>query len=194
MFHNTPTSPHQGMVTPSQLEGSDIPSSSTPVSPLEFLEESMTPLPQHSRGAWGWWLRITAPPQPQSRLDARRREQLRRSHLLSFFLLVLLGAIVVLFPKAFIPELDFGLLGGLFLCSGIAIGSILLNHYRLMNAAASVFVIGIAVAIAFALLATPNGLGMQDLPTFDMFVIPIILAGILLPRRSPFLICSRLDY
>ena len=57
-----------------------------------------------------------------------------------------------------------------------------------MNAAASVLVVGIAAAIAFSLLATPNGLGMQDLPTFDMFVIPIILAGILLPKHTPFLI------
>src|SRR5882762_1468008 len=67
MFHNTPTSSHQGMVPPSQPEGSGIPSSSTPVSSLELLEESMTPLPQHPHGAWGWWLRMTAPPQPQSR-------------------------------------------------------------------------------------------------------------------------------
>ncbi len=190
MFHNTPTSPHQGMVLPSQPEDSDIPSSSTPVSPLKLVEESMTPLPQHPHGAWGWWLRITAPPQPQSRLDARTREQLRRSRLLSLFLLVLFGVIVVLFPKSFIPGLDLGTLGALILCSGICLGSTLLNRYRLMNAAASVFVVGIAAAIAFSLLATPNGLGMQDLPTFDMFVIPIILAGILLPKRAPFLICG----
>src|SRR2546429_5250194 len=145
MFHNnTPTSPHQGMVPPSQPEGSGTPSSSTLVSPLELLEESMTPLPQHPHGAWGWWLHMTAPSQPQSRLDARTREQLRRSRLLSLFLLVLFSVVVVLFPKSFIPRLDLGTLGGLFLCSGIGIGSILLNRHRLMNAAASVFVIGIA--------------------------------------------------
>src|SRR5438093_96043 len=86
---------------------------------------------------------FSTPSQPQSRLDARTREQLRRSRLLSLFLLVLFSVVVVLFPKSFIPRLDLGTLGGLFLCSGIGIGSILLNRYRLMNAAASVFVIGI---------------------------------------------------
>ena len=103
MFQNTPTSSHQENVPPSQPEGAGKPSLSLP---LELLEESMTPLPQYSHGAWGWWLRMTAPPQPQSHLDARMREQLRRSRLLSLFLLVLLGTIVVLFPKGFIPELD----------------------------------------------------------------------------------------
>ncbi|HEY4036370.1 MAG TPA: hypothetical protein VGL94_20625 [Ktedonobacteraceae bacterium] len=187
MFQNTPTSSHQENVPPSQPEGAGKPSLSLP---LELLEESMTPLPQYSHGAWGWWLRMTAPPQPQSHLDARMREQLRRSRLLSLFLLVLLGTIVVLFPKGFIPELDPSLFGALSVCSAIVIGSILLNRYGLMNAAASVLVVGIAAAIAFSLLATPNGLGMQDLPTFDMFVIPIILAGILLPKHTPFLIWS----
>jgi len=190
MFHNTPTSLHQGMVAPSQPKGSGTPSSSTPVSPLQFLEESMTPLPQHTHRAWRWWLHITAPPQPQSHLDARMRESLRRSHLLSIMILVLFVVLVMVLPKSFIPETDPGALGTILICCVIGIASALLNRRRLMNAAASVFVFGITVAIAFGPLATPNGLGMQDLPTFDLFVIPIVLASILLPRRTPFLIWS----
>lgn len=140
---------------------------------------------QQPHGVWGVWLRLTGPRGSQS-LDATGRERLRRSRLLSVLLAVTLLIVVVILPKGFIPVLDFGTFGAVTIAMLTLIICIPLNRAGQVNAAGAVFCVGVTVALAWSLLDTPNGLGMQDLPTYDLFALPIVIAGILLPRRAPF--------
>lgn len=139
-------------------------------------------------GPLGPWLRLTSPRPAGIAPDARGRELLRRSRLLSVLMLAIALIILVLFPKGFIPSLDLGTLGGEVLGVVILVTTALLNRAGRVTLAAAIFVGGIAVALALSLVATPGGLGMQDLPTYDLFVVPVVMAGILLPKGAPFVI------
>lgn len=141
-----------------------------------------TPEPQ---GIWGLWLRFTSPSRVQPR-DAAERERLRRSRLLSIMLAVALVVGLAILPKGFIPTRDYGTLGGVAIVALILLICIPLNHFGKINTAGTIYCAGVAVAIAWSLLYTPNGLGLQDLPTYDLFALPIVIAGILLPRSAPF--------
>ncbi len=143
------------------------------------------PPPPEPGGVWGLWLRLTGPSRPQSR-DAAGRERIRRARLLSVMLAVTLVVMLAIFPKGFIPVLDFGTFGGVAIAALTLLVCIPLNHAGKVNAAGVAYCIGVTLALAWSLLDTPNGLGMQDLPTFDLFSLPIVIAGILLPRRAPF--------
>jgi hypothetical protein len=149
--------------------------------------ESMLALPSEAepRGLWGFWLRLTGPGRQRTR-DAAARERVRRGRLLSVMLLVTLIVVIAIFPKGFIPVLDYGTFGGIAIILVTLLICIPLNHASRVTAAGTIFCIGVSLALAWSLLATPNGLGMQDLPTFDLFALPIVIAGILLPRRAPF--------
>lgn len=95
---------------------------------------------------------------------------------------------VAAFPKGFIPIIDPGALGAVTICALTLAICIPLNHTGHINAACVTFCIGAALAVAWGPPATPNGIGMEDLPTYDLFALPIVIAGILLPRRWPFFI------
>lgn len=143
-------------------------------------EESSEP-----RGLWAFWLRLTGPVEQPTR-DATGREMLRRARLLSIMLLVTLVVILGILPKGFIPVLDFGTFGGVTIAAVTLLVCIPLSRAGLVDWAGTTFCLGVTLALAWSLLATPNGLGMQDLPTYDLFSLPIVIAGILLPRRAPF--------
>lgn len=141
--------------------------------------------PDEARGPWGLWLRLTAPQAPPAS-DAAGREAFRRARLLSVMLLVTLVVMLAILPKGFIPVLDFGTFGGVTIAALTLIISIPLSRAGLVDYAGVAYCAGVTLALAWSLLATPNGLGMQDLPTYDLFSLPIVIAGILLPRRAPF--------
>jgi methyl-accepting chemotaxis protein len=100
----------------------------------------------------------------------------------------MLAVAVAAFPKGFIPVIDPGGLGAVTICALTLAICIPLNRAGRINAACIVFCIGAALAVAWGPPATPGGIGMEDLPTFDLFALPIVIAGILLPRRWPFFI------
>jgi hypothetical protein len=137
------------------------------------------------RGPWGAWLRLTMPRYaPQQLREPRVRERVRRARLLSTFLAAALVVGVVLIPKAFFPIVDPGTLSGVGLAMVLVVLCGILSRARQVTAAGLVFTSGVALALALSLIFTPNGLGMQDLPTFDLFAMPVVIAGILLPRRA----------
>jgi hypothetical protein len=133
------------------------------------------------------WLRLTGPRAGALSSDAAGRERLRRSRLLSVLTIVMLIVMVAAFPKGFIPILDPGTFGAVAICGITLILCIPLNRTGFVNAACAIFCTGVALALAWGPLATPGGIGMEDLPSLDLFALPIVLAGILLPRRWPFI-------
>jgi hypothetical protein len=117
-------------------------------------------------------------------LDARTRERLRRGQLLSILLLGTLGVLAFLVPRSFVAGVHPELLAGELLSLAITLASAILNRSGRVTAAGALFVLGTAAAIALSLLASPVGLDMANRVNFHFFVIPIILAGIVLPYRA----------
>jgi HAMP domain-containing protein len=134
-------------------------------------------------GLWGMWLRMTLPRlSPAVRRTPSGRDKMRRARVLSALLLTTVILLIVLIPKGFIPVVDDGTLGGVAIGTVIITIAIILCRSGRVTLAGSLFVAGGAAAVAFSLIATPGGLGLQDLPTYDLFAVPIVFAGVLLPR------------
>jgi methyl-accepting chemotaxis protein len=141
--------------------------------------------PERQSGLWGGWLRLTTPPLTGRLLATREREALRRSRLLSTLQLTAVILMAVLVPRGFLPVLDPGTLLGIAGFAIIVLASMVLNRRGHVLAAGSLFTGGLALAIAGSQLATPSGkIGFEDLAGYDLLVIPLIVASILLPSRA----------
>ncbi len=126
----------------------------------------------------GWWLRFTSWgwDQPQSQL--RARERTRRSQLLSWLLLGLIVADLLVIPLGIG---DTGtLIAVLVIMGGLAL-SAALNRRGLITVAGTVPMIVICLAIFFSLLTEPNGaLDLDAIPAYDLLVIAVIIASAVL--------------
>jgi hypothetical protein len=145
---------------------------------------------QYPRGVWGAWLRLTMPRvHAQAFLDAAVRERLRRAQILVTLLAATMVVIAILVPLSFFPYFNAGTLGGVVLGTIIIITCLILNRSNHVNAASTVYVLGVTLAIAIGQSIFPdNKIGLQDIEPFDLFVVPIVFAGILLPRIASILI------
>src|SRR5690348_2657831 len=140
--------------------------------------------PERQSGLWGRWLSLTTPRPTAALLTAREREYLRRSRLLSTLQLTAVILTALLTPRGFFPVLDPGTLLGVALFAAVVLVSIALNRQGRVAGAAALFTIGLALAIAGSQLATPSGkIDFEDLAGYDLLVIPLIIAGILLASR-----------
>jgi len=131
---------------------------------------------------WALWLRLTSPhvSSTSGLLNASARERLRRARLLSIFLLSALGVDLALAPEAArVPTLAYGVIGS----APIILVCCLLNRLGRVITASALFAAGVAASVAATQLLTPDGLTMRSRTAFDFFVVPIVIAGVLLPRR-----------
>lgn len=141
--------------------------------------------PERPAGAWGWWLGLTTPRAGGPVTTTRAREALRRARLLSTLQLTALVLTAILLPRGFLPVLDPGTLAGVGAFALVLLISIILNRTGHLTAASVVFTGGLWLAIAGSQLATPTGrISFQDLAGYDLLVIPLVVAAILLPSRA----------
>ncbi|MBA3824233.1 MAG: methyl-accepting chemotaxis protein, partial [Ktedonobacterales bacterium] len=135
------------------------------------------------RGPWGAWLRMTSPHHtPEELRSAIVREQMRRGQVLSGLLLIVFIFVALLFPTGFIPTPAPGLIGGLSFVLLMLCVCAVFNRRGNVTTASVLFVFCIALAIVANILTPPPSLGVGDLPSYDLFAIPVVLAGVLLPR------------
>lgn len=129
-----------------------------------------------------WWLRLTAPPGAGTYsqvLDRQEREHLRHAQLTSYIAPFVFIAPLLLLQQAF----DVGTAIGITVLMSIAVFALLFNRVGQQVLAALLLVIAMDVVIEGALLTAAGGLGSGWLLTFDLFVIPLIIVGILLNRQ-----------
>ncbi len=142
----------------------------------------MPPTPVR-RGPWGAWLRLTAPrPSAEALRASVVRERVRRGQVLSGLLLIVLIFVALLSPTGFIPTPEPGLIAGLSFIILMLVICAVLNRRGNVTTASILFVFCITTAIIATIFNPPPSLGVQDLPDFDLFAIPVVLAGVLLPR------------
>ncbi len=137
-----------------------------------------------------FWIRMTMPNESVNAFSsASQRERLRRARLLSILVLTFLIVLVALAPRGFFPVFDIGTTSGVAATFLIVLITGILNRFGKITTASVVFVLGITAAIAAAQVFTPDGtIGLQDISAFDLFAVPIIIAGILLPRSFSILL------
>lgn len=138
-------------------------------------------------GLWGWWLRLTAPSgadRYQQPLTSPRqeRERLRRAALTSA-----IAPFVALSPFLLSAQasVDPATMAAIVLLFVIVIASLIFNRTGLQTLAAIILIAGMDLVVEGALISAGQrtGLGAGWLLTFDLFVIPLISAGVLLSRR-----------
>lgn len=137
---------------------------------------------QKRGGIAGWWLRLTAPPGAQQYDQANThlvRERLRRSQLTSWTAPFVFFAPLLLVQQAADP----GTLTAIIVLALTALLALVLNRFGKQTLAALLLILTMDAVIEGALITAPGGLGSGWLLTFDLFIIPLITAGILLNRR-----------
>lgn len=141
--------------------------------------------PAVARGPWGFWLRLVMPPaRATGRQDASQRELLRRARLMSIFLLVGFTVTLGLAPEIFLPSFDAAELAVVGTAFVMLVVAALLNRAGYVAGGASLLIASVIAAVAANQLTYPGGLPVTGRTAFDLFVIPILLAGVLLPRNA----------
>ncbi|QBD77014.1 hypothetical protein EPA93_13770 [Ktedonosporobacter rubrisoli] len=154
-----------------------------PIQPLQerLTSQSRHRLPQRSR--FDWWFRLTAPagtlsyetaPTPQA------REHLRRSGLTSLIAPFFFIAPLFLLQQA---GIDLATAAGILAFMLIVLTALLLNRLNQQVLAALLLICSMDALIEGALLSAKGGLSTGWLLTFDLFIIPLITAGVLLSHR-----------
>lgn len=132
----------------------------------------------------GWWLRLTAPPgadQYDQAATHLERERLRRSQLTSWTAPFVLIAPLLLLQQA--QAGDMGTLVAIAVLMATSLIALVFNRAGNQTLAALLLVIAMDAVIEGTLITAPGGLSTGWLLTFDLFVIPLIAAGVLLGRR-----------
>ncbi len=129
---------------------------------------------------WRIWLHLTAPVGTENyseEANADSRERLRRAGLISAIGLLIMLSPLLLLQQAFVsPQTALAGLALVVLC----MISLYCNRRGWQTGASLILVLSIDGLIEAALLSAPGGLGSGWLLTFDLFVFPLLLAGVLL--------------
>jgi hypothetical protein len=149
----------------------------------DLLQEISTP----RRGFWGHWLNLTALPRSEgTTAGPLKREELRKSELVGYFLFVLFLFMVFDFVLALRHPLTS--LATVFLFLLVLIGVAWLNHKGKTNIAGTCLVLGMIFAvmsvIIFVLSRRENAADL--LASYDFFVYPILIGSLFLPRNVLF--------
>lgn len=153
-------------------------------SPTDLIE-------QGTKERTGWldgWYRLTAPKEPPTNATLAQRELARRGRLTSTILLFVIILIVAMLPIAiFANRILFPILLGALLVSFI---SLFLNRSGKIIVTGVLMVCFVDIGFATGLVTTHGGLGVYNLPTFDLLAISELLAVSLLPPRSVFVVAA----
>lgn len=133
------------------------------------------------RGVWGLWLRLTAPaPDPSAMMDRQLRERQRRAELTSAVAPFVLLSGLLLAQQAVADPIT---AGGIVAIWVAVILALIFNRAGAQTLAAVLLILGMDGSVEGALITAHGGIGAAWLPTFDLFVVPLIAVGFLLSRR-----------
>jgi hypothetical protein len=128
---------------------------------------------------WASWVRLTGPHWSRFSKEISAQERLRRSRLISALLLMLVAAMLLLIPSLFVQPLIWRpvilLTGGGFLVA-------LLNRWGQVTLSGLAYVVMVDVAVAGYIITKPI-FTYGNIPNLDLFILPLLISGIALPRR-----------
>ena len=129
-------------------------------------------------GPFGWWFRLTVPPEPPASADFATRDRARRGRLGGALLFGLLALMIL---AVFIGLGDPATLVSSLVGVGAVIIAIVLNRSGFVNVAGLIMVALPALVIILSIVYAPNGqLDSLYLPLFDLLAISVVIAASLL--------------
>jgi hypothetical protein len=134
-----------------------------------------------------WWLRVASSSQQNPQRTPAEREMARRSDLVAWLALGLLGGALLLTPIA-VGDLN-ALLALLVFAVSVLI-AVALNRSGMVHSAGVLLVICIVGALLLYMLTSPLGLTMGQLPNYDAFAVAVVVAASVLPRGAPFIVAA----
>lgn len=134
-----------------------------------------------------WWLRMASSGWDRPQITVEQREAVRRSQLTAWILLGLLVGDILLIPAGGTDPAT--LMAIAVVGVGILIG-IALNRLGRTTAAGTLMIVLIILADIAAISGTAGGMGVVDLPAYDLLVIAIVIAASILPPVSAFVVMT----
>lgn len=151
----------------------------------EYLKDNL-----HTGGALGWWYRVLAYNLPEGQpLTLRDQEIIRRSRLATFVLmvqLVLIEAPVVPIVAS-VPNHSIAL-PVLLACIGFLLLAFVCNRLGKLTIAGLLMVASIEISVVIKIVTVPGGISLSALPQFDILIQSVLLAVVLLPPWSAFVV------
>lgn len=133
------------------------------------------------------WLRLASSGWEHPQLTVEAREKARRSRLIAWLVLGLLVGVAILSPLGLQDTRARWVLGAWVV--GLVLAAVL-NRRGYVTTAGVTLVALVSGGIVAANLASPIGLTMGELPNFDAYVIPVVIAASVLPRASGFIVAA----
>ena len=135
-------------------------------------------------GLFGWWFDLTAPRRPAGVLPVMREEWLRRAEVTSYMILFVYAAILALIANSLASATTAYAI--VFMSVGLIVAAFC-NRVGWTGVAAY-FVPGLVAVVIMLSLVGSTGLQLIGLPIYDLFVIPIIIAGVTGGRVAPWVL------
>ena len=136
-------------------------------------------------GALEWWYRLTAPAEPHETAPLPERETARRGRLASTTMLFMSVVNILPMPIAFITHNPALLITLLFTLTANGT-SLVFNRLGRQKTAGTIFITVLVGGLFYSLLFPPGGLGLANLPVFDILVEAILVAVAFFPAWSVF--------
>lgn len=151
----------------------------------EYLKDNL-----HIGGMLGWWYRALAYNLPEGHPPTLRdQEIIRRSRLATFVLMVQLvlieGPVVPI--VASVPNHSIAL-PGLLVCISFLLLAFAFNRLGKLTIAGLLMVASIEISVGIKIVTVPGGISLSALPQFDILIQSVLLAVVLLPPWSAFVV------
>ncbi len=137
--------------------------------------------PVSRTGIVGWWLNLTAPPEPRGLVTRAQSERQRKAELTSLTLVPVLAFMLALVSNSLVSAATAEAVG---LMAGVLVAAAILNRAGRTRFAAYLVPSAVGLVIALSLVAAP-GLRLIGFPIYDLFVLPIFLVSLTGDRRAP---------
>ena len=134
-----------------------------------------------------WWIQVASSSPQNPQRTAAERELARRSDLVAWLMLGLLGCALLLTPIA-IGDMNALIAIAGFIASLVV--AIAFNRAGLVHTAGVLLVICIVGALLVYMLTSPLGLTMGQLPNYDAFAVAVVVAASILPRGVAFVVAA----
>ncbi|HEY7849188.1 MAG TPA: hypothetical protein VIC27_03935 [Ktedonobacterales bacterium] len=131
-------------------------------------------------GLSGWWLNLTAPPEPDRILSHAQSERLRKAELTSLTLIPVFAFLIALVSNSLVSAATAEAAGVMAI---VLIIAATLNRAGYTRTAAYLVPSALGLLLALSLVAAP-GLRLIGFPIYDLFVVPIFLVSLTGNRRA----------
>jgi hypothetical protein len=160
--------------------------STKPSTPPRATSSSSKPSPPRAGGnifrwLWNWWSTLTGPRKEIFKKDIFAQEQLRRAHLVSALLLLIVFVVMLLIPSVYPSSPSIWVPIIILSIGGVVIACCNRAGYTTLSAVFYVLLIDIALTGFFYFKPTP-ALNSTNMTTFDLFILAVLVGGVILPK------------